>query len=74
MNEAAAGLPKEQHFRAAVAGGARSIERDEDRVPWGIIENRPYLRTLGNLALTLTAQRSWREVLALLVRRVRALS
>jgi tetratricopeptide (TPR) repeat protein len=54
----------EQHFRAAVDGGERHLERDGARVPWGIIENRPYLRGLGNLALVLAEQRRWPEALA----------
>lgn len=55
----------EQHFRAAADGGGKRIERDGSRVPWGIIENRPYLRALGNLALTLAEQRKWAEALAI---------
>lgn len=55
----------EQHFRAAVAGGQRQLERDGATVPWGIIENRPYLRGLANLALVLTEQKKWAEALAL---------
>jgi len=54
----------EQHFRAAVDGGECHLERDGARVPWGIIENRPYLRGLGNLALVLAEQRRWPEALA----------
>ncbi len=57
--------PAEEHFRAAAEGGVRSLERDGKRVPWACHENRPYLRALGNLALTLAAQRRWREALSL---------
>lgn len=52
----------EQHFRAAVEGGERHIERDGLEIPWGILENRPYLRALGNLVLVLTERRRWQEV------------
>jgi tetratricopeptide (TPR) repeat protein len=55
----------EQHFRAAVDGGGRRIERDGRLVPWPILENRPYLRALGNLALALAEQRKWPEALAI---------
>jgi tetratricopeptide (TPR) repeat protein len=55
----------ERHFRAAIAGGEQRIERDGSRVPWAIVENRPYLRGLGNLALVLAEQRKWPEVLAI---------
>ena len=55
----------EQHFRAAIDGGERYVERDGARVPWGMIENRPYLRGLGNLALALAEQRRWPEALAI---------
>ncbi len=54
-----------KHFRAAVDAGQRQLERDGAEVPWGIIENRSYLRALGNLALALAAQRKWAEALAL---------
>ncbi|MEZ4402849.1 MAG: tetratricopeptide repeat protein [Kofleriaceae bacterium] len=55
----------ELHFRAAVEGGEQRIERDGSQVPWAIVENRPYLRALGNLALALAAQRKWAEALAI---------
>jgi tetratricopeptide (TPR) repeat protein len=55
----------EQHFRAAIDGGQRHVERDGARVPWGITENRPYLRGLANLALVLSEQRKWPEALAI---------
>jgi tetratricopeptide (TPR) repeat protein len=55
----------EEHFRAAIDGGERHIARDGARVPWGILENRPYLRALGNLALVLRQQQKWGEALAI---------
>lgn len=55
----------EQHFRAAADGGEKRIERDGGQVPWAILENRPYLRALGNLALALAEQRKWPEALAI---------
>lgn len=55
----------EQHFRAAIDGGEHRIERDRELVPWAILENRPYLRALGNLALVLAEQRKWPEALAI---------
>ena len=55
----------EQHFRAAADGGERRVERDGRLVPWPILENRPYLRALGNLALALAEQRKWPEALAI---------
>ncbi|MBO0766488.1 MAG: tetratricopeptide repeat protein [Hyphomicrobiaceae bacterium] len=55
----------EQHFRAAADGGEQRIERDGSKVPWIILENRPYLRALGNLALALAEQHKWAEALAI---------
>lgn len=55
----------EEHFRAAVDGGAQRIEHNGAEIPWAIIENRPYLRALGNLALALEEQRKWPEALAI---------
>jgi len=55
----------EQHFRAAIDGGERHLERDGAEVDWGFIENRPYLRGLANLALALAEQRKWAEALAI---------
>ncbi len=55
----------ERHFRAAVEGGLREVERDGDQVPWGIIENRPYLRGLANLALVSGEQKRWEEALGI---------
>jgi tetratricopeptide (TPR) repeat protein len=37
-------------------------------VPWAILENRPYLRALGNLALVLAEQHRWPEALAIHLR------
>jgi tetratricopeptide (TPR) repeat protein len=55
----------EQHFRAAIDGGQRHIEHDGSKVHWGLIENRPYLRGLANLALVLVEQKKWAEALAI---------
>ena len=55
----------EEHFRAAIDGGQRNLERDGAEVPWGFIGNRPYLRGLANLALVLVAQKKWAEALAI---------
>ena len=55
----------EEHFRAAIDGGQRQLERDGSQVCWGFIENRPYLRGLGNLALVLSARKKWAEALAI---------
>jgi tetratricopeptide (TPR) repeat protein len=55
----------ELHFRAAADGGQRHLERDGENVPWGFMENRPYLRALANLALVLREQRNWAEALTL---------
>lgn len=55
----------EKHFRAAIEGGERDLERDGARIPWSMIRNRPYLRGLGNLALALAAQRRWPEAIAI---------
>lgn len=55
----------ETHFRAAIDGGQRHLERDGDEVHWGFIENRPYLRGLANLALVFVKQKKWSEALGL---------
>ena len=55
----------EEHFRAAVDGGQRYLEHEGDTVPWGVAENRPYLRGLANLALVLVEQKQWAEALAI---------
>lgn len=55
----------EEHFRAAIDGGQRHLERDAAEVPWGFTENRPYLRGLANLALALLEQKKWAEALAI---------
>lgn len=54
----------EEHFRAAIDGGERHLERDGAGVPWGFTENRAYLRGLANLALVLTEQKQWAEALS----------
>lgn len=55
----------EQHFRAAIDGGQRHLERDGAEIHWGFTENRPYLRGLANLALVLAAQKKWAAALAI---------
>jgi tetratricopeptide (TPR) repeat protein len=55
----------ERHFRAAIDGGQRRLERAGAEVPWGFVENRPYLRGLANLALVLVEQKKWAEALAI---------
>jgi tetratricopeptide (TPR) repeat protein len=55
----------EQHFRAAIDGGHRHLERDGAEIHWGFTENRPYLRGLANLALVLAAQKKWAAALAI---------
>ena len=55
----------EQHFRAAIDGGQRHLESEGGEVPWGLVENRPYLRALANLALVLCEQKKWPEALAI---------
>lgn len=37
----------------------------DTEIPWGITENRPYLRAIANLALVLSAQNKWVEVLGI---------
>lgn len=41
----------ERHYRCAVASAERDLVREDDEVPWGHVDNRPYLRALYNLAL-----------------------
>lgn len=55
----------ERHFRAAVEGGERHVELHDGQAPWGVLENRPFLRALGNLALCLAEQRKWSEAIAI---------
>lgn len=55
----------EQHFRTAIDGGQRHLVRDGAKVHWRVIENRPYLRGLANLALVLADQKRWAEALAI---------
>lgn len=55
----------ERHFRAAIEGGQRQLEYEGAQVPWAVIENRPYLRGLANLALVLAEQKKWSEALAI---------
>jgi tetratricopeptide (TPR) repeat protein len=53
----------EAHFRAAVEGGARHLDREGAQVHWGFLTNRPYLRGLANLALVLEDRKRWAEAL-----------
>ncbi len=55
----------EQHFRAAIDGGQRHLERDGTEAHWGFVANRPYLRGLANLALVFVEQKKWAEALAI---------
>lgn len=55
----------EAHFRAAILASQGELERDGAKVPWGFLENRPYLRALGNMALVLAQQQRWDEALAI---------
>ncbi len=52
----------EAHFRCAVDGGARHLEADGGFLPWGMLENRPYLRAQGNLAHVLAVRGRWDAV------------
>lgn len=54
----------ERHFRAAIEGGSRHIEVAGGLLEWGNLENRPYLRAHGNLALVLRRQARWAEAAA----------
>ena len=54
-----------EHLRLALKGGARHLEREGDKVEWGWLENRPYLRSLGNHALLLRRRKRYREALAI---------
>jgi tetratricopeptide (TPR) repeat protein len=53
----------EQHFERAIEGGERNIRREHGLVAWGWLENRPYLRALGNLALLRRRQKRYQEAL-----------
>lgn len=55
----------EGRFRAAVEAGARTVEREGERIVWGRLENRPYLRALGNLAISLSRQGRCEEAVEL---------
>lgn len=55
----------ERHLRAALEGGARDLHREDDQLPRGWIENRPYLRALCNQALVLRRREHYREALAI---------
>jgi tetratricopeptide (TPR) repeat protein len=58
-------LMAEQHFRAAIASGQAHIVREGTEIVWGVLENRPYLRALANLALVLADQKKWAEAIAI---------
>ncbi len=49
----------EKHFRAAIDGAAREIEVNGGLLEWGNLDNRPYLRSHGNLALVFRQQGKW---------------
>lgn len=51
----------EKHFRAAIEGASREIEVDSGMLEWGNLDNRPYLRAHGNLALVFRKQGKWAE-------------
>jgi tetratricopeptide (TPR) repeat protein len=53
----------ERHFQSAVEGGQRDLVEDEGLVPWGWVENRPYLRGLMNLSLVLRDKGLFREAI-----------
>jgi len=61
----------EELYRAAIEAEEPKLERDGDEVHWGIIENRPYLRALGNLALCHRRRRRWGEALEIHLRMLR---
>lgn len=53
----------ERHFRAAIEAGAGRVVREGGQVKWSFVENRPYLRGMGNLAIALRAQRRYAAAL-----------
>lgn len=55
----------EDHFRTAIDSGARHIEVQGGLLEWGYLENRPYLRAHGNLALVLRRRGRWAEAAAI---------
>ena len=61
----------EKHFEAAVDGGAQRITGELGQVPWGILENRPYLRGLANLALACGRRGRWADVVEIYERLLR---
>ena len=58
-------------YRAAIEAEEPKLERDGDEVHWGFIENRPYLRALGNLALCHRRRRHWEDALEIHLRMLR---
>ena len=55
----------EAHFERAIAGGERKLNRDRGLIEWGWLENRAYLRALGNLALLRRRQRRYDEAMGI---------
>ncbi len=55
----------EEYFRAAIDAGQRKLEFEGSKLSWYRLENRPYLRGLGNLALVFDRQQKWAEALAI---------
>jgi hypothetical protein len=58
----------EQHFEAAIRGGTACLVIEHGQTPWGILENRPYLRAIHNLALLYYRRRRYAEQAVLLER------
>lgn len=61
----------EELYRAAIAAEEPKLERDGEEVHWGFIENRPYLRALGNLALCHRRRQRWDASLEIHLRMLR---
>lgn len=55
----------EAHLEQAVQGAEPHLEWVDGCLPWGILENRPYLRALANRALVLHRRRRWEDAAAL---------
>jgi tetratricopeptide (TPR) repeat protein len=49
----------EGHFVVAIESGSQSLVQEAGKVAWGFLENRPYLRSLANLALVRHGQRRY---------------
>ena len=52
-----------RHFLAAIEGGARALQANDGLLIWAELDNRPFLRAHGNLALVYRAQRRYAEAL-----------